>query len=381
MADANRRRILGDANENAPERWKWGGSVTPTVDLVLLVYARDEAELARFYGSLSGAFAANGLEQVMRLDTSDLGDHEHFGFRDGISQPLIEGLSKASSASSTLKAGEFILGYPNEYGLYTDRPTVSSGDDLAGILPKDVSGSGRADLGRNGSYLVFRQLKQDVVGFWQFLDRTTRDPDGTANPTAQIRLAAKMVGRWPSGAPLVMAPDEDNPGLSQANDFGFFAQDRLGLRCPIGAHIRRANPRDSLDPQPGSQRSIDVGKRHRILRRGREYGSPITPEQLERGVADTGDRGLHFICLNANLSRQFEFIHHTWVNNPKFAGLYDDPDPLIGPRRGPRDVFTIQAQPVRTRLRGLPCFITVQGGAYFFLPGIRAIRYLTTQGT
>ncbi|MFN2592499.1 MAG: Dyp-type peroxidase [Candidatus Dormibacteria bacterium] len=381
MADPNRSRLLGDVGENAPQRWTWGGPSNSTVDLILLMYAKDEAELSRFSGSLSGDLGSNGLEQVMRLDTTDLGGREHFGFRDGVSQPVIEGLSRTGSASNTLKAGEFILGYPNEYGLYTDRPMVPSSDGPGGVLLQDVAGSGRADLGRNGSYLAFRQLRQDVVGFWGFLDRATRAPDGTANPKAQARLAAKMVGRWPDGASLVLAPEEDNPGLSEANDFGYFAQDRLGLRCPIGAHVRRANPRDSLDPQPGSQKSIDVGKRHRILRRGREYGPPITPEQLQAGVAGTEDRGLHFICLNANLARQFEFIHHTWINNTKFAGLYDDPDPLVGPRRGTPDAFTIQAHPVRTRLKDLPGFVTVRGGGYFFLPGLRALRYLSTQGT
>ncbi len=96
------------------------------------------------------------------------------------------------------------------------------------------------------------------------------------------------------------------------------------MRCPIGAHVRRANPRDSLDPDPGTQKSIDIDNRHRLLRRGREYGPAATAEQIAAGVDDGAERGLHFVCLSANIARQFEFIQHTWLKNPKFSGLYDD---------------------------------------------------------
>jgi deferrochelatase/peroxidase EfeB len=149
--------------------------------------------------------------------------------------------------------------------------------------------------------------------------------------------------------------------------------------------VRRSNPRDSLDPDPGTQKSIDVGNRHRLLRRGREYGPPTAPEGLATGIDDGGiddgrERGLHFVCLSASIARQFEFIQRTWVNNPKFSGLYEDADPLVGSRRAGADSFSIQGQPVRTRLTGLPQFVTVRGGAYFFLPGIRAIRYLASLG-
>ena len=171
----------------------------------------------------------------------------------------------------------------------------------------------------------------------------------------------------------------DDPSLAKANDFGYFNEDPDGLRCPIGAHIRRANPRDSLDPDPGSRASVAINKRHRILRRGRGYGPRITVEEALRGDEEPDEpRGLHFLCLNANIARQFEFIQHTWVNDPKFAGLYDDPDPLVGARSGNRGDVTIQGRPVRTRLQGMPEFTSVRGGAYFFLPGIRALRYLAT---
>lgn len=380
MTTPHRRRILGDVEESAPEQWAWGGPSTAGVDLLLLVFAGDTAALARVYDPLAAGWAAGGLSLVTALETSDLGDKEHFGFRDGVSQPTIDGISsRVDRPANTIKAGEFLLGYPNEYGLYTDRPLLPASADSSGLLPRDAGGSGAADLGRNGSYLVFRQLRQDVRGFWQFLATAARNGDGPADRAGVYRLAARLVGRWTSGAPLILAPDEDQPALADRNDFDYAAADPDGYRCPLGAHIRRAHPRDELDPAPGSERSIAIDKRHRILRRGREYGSPLSiDEALTAAPATaTDDRGLHFICLNANIARQFEFVHHTWLNNPKFDGLYDDADPLVGAHRPSGGTFTMQGRPVRTRITGLPRFVHVRGGAYFFLPGIRALRYLS----
>ena len=381
MTVAHRSRILGDVDDNAPERWDWGGPRTPEVDAVLLLYARHEPALTALEAEQTRALGA-GLEILARLGTSDLQGHEPFGFRDGISQPLIEGLSKTGPAETTLHFGEFVLGYPNEYGRYTDRPILAQAADSARLLPTDPA-SGGADLGRNGTYLVFRQLSQDVRGFWRFLDQAARRPDGSSDPDRRLRLAAKMVGRWPSGAPLVQAPDADDPALATANDFAYFQHDRGGARCPIGAHIRRANPRDSLDPNPGSAESYAINRRHRILRRGREYGLQLTPEEaLKGGLANPveDERGLHFICLNGNIARQFEFINDTWLNDPKFAGLYDDADPLVGPSHPYGGSFTIQSDTVRERVTGVPRFVSVRGGAYFFLPGIAATRYLAGLG-
>jgi deferrochelatase/peroxidase EfeB len=138
---------------------------------------------------------------------------------------------------------------------------------------------------------VLRQLSQDVRAFWEFCDRATRRQDGSASREARVRLASKMVGRWPSGAPLVLAPDGDRPELSEENDFGYFATDGDGLRCPIAAHVRRSNPRDSLDPRPGSRESIEVANRHRLLRRGRQYGRFLSREDSVDGLdRDLGPR-------------------------------------------------------------------------------------------
>jgi Dyp-type peroxidase family len=237
-------------------------------------------------------------------------------------------------------------------------------EDPGCLLLPDPAGSGAVDFGRNGSYLVFRQLEQDVEGFWQFVDAATRRADGSPDSGGGAALAAKMVGRWPSGAPLVKAPDHDAPALAEDNDFAY-RDDPRGLACPIGAHVRRANPRDSLGPEPAA--SLDASDRHRLLRRARSYGP-------------AGGTGLYFICLAGDLARQFEFVQHTWLNSATFNGLYADADPLTGSRHPAGATFTIPARPVRRRYRGLPQFVRTRGGAYFFLPGVSAVRYLAQLG-
>ena len=176
MTTAHRSRILGDLDENAPARWEWGSPSGPRIDIALLLYARDDAGLQRLEAEQTRGLAPGGLALRHRLGTSDLDDFEPFGFRDGISQPFVEGLSKTGPPETTVRAGEFLLGYPNEYDLYTGRPLLDPAADPDATLPRDPEGSGRADLGRNGSYLVLRQLRQDVPGFWRFLDGVTPTP-------------------------------------------------------------------------------------------------------------------------------------------------------------------------------------------------------------
>ena len=377
--DAHRRRILGDVSPSAPERWLWGGPDTRTVDVLLLLFGESGSELetltAQHLEDVSGATL------VQRLQASNA-TFDHFGFRDAISQPSIAGL-RSGPPAQTIQTGEFLLGYPNEYRQYTNRPLIDPLEDPNVLLPNDAAGSGLHDLGRNGTYLVFRHLSQDVPAFWQWVDENV-GPNGTAEgkagraarEQARTALASKLVGRWPGGAPLTLSPDHDDPQLATAADFGYFQQDRDGLRCPIGAHVRRSNPRDSLDPNPGTPDSIRINKHHRLLRRGRKYGQPMAPTAaLTAPGGGEDERGLHFICLCANIERQFEFVQHTWVNSPKFDGLYDDPDPLVA---GGTPTFTVQAVPVRKRYRDLPAFVQTRGGGYFFLPGVGALRYLAT---
>jgi len=382
MVTTHKRRLLGDVGTSAPEDWVWGGPTAPQVDVLVLLYATAAAELEGLVALHVARLSGEGMRLLATLETRELDAFEHFGFHDGISQPVIEGLSKTGPWADTLRAGEFILGYPNEYGLYTPRPFVRSSMDPKGLLPAHSSQSGSHDLGRNGSYLVLRQLRQYVHRFWRYVDAAAKHVGGAGDPVARTRLASQMVGRWPSGAPLALAPEAEDERLSDANEFGYHGPDQYGYRCPIGSHVRRANPRDSLEPEPGSRKSILVGKRHRILRRGRGYGPRIDMQAALASDEDLDEeRGLHFMCLNANIARQFEFIQHSWINDPRFIGLYEDPDPLVGGTTEPERAFTIQGVPLRIRLRGIPEFTSVRGGGYFFMPGLRALRYLANIGS
>lgn len=214
-----------------------------------------------------------------------------------------------------------------------------------------------------------RQLRQDVVSFRRTLERLTEHVDGSSNVEARALLAARLVGRWPSGASLVASPWKEEASLAGQNEFGYHREDPDGLLCPLGAHVRRANPRDALAPNPGTEDSMIVNRRHRIIRRGRAYG-PVLPE----GRVDDADRGLMFVGVNANLARQFEFIQHSWLSDPRFNGFRHESDPLVSSVEN--NAFTVQATPVRHRYEGLPRFVTVVGGGYFFLPGISALKYL-----
>jgi len=394
MTGPNRSRFLGDVGESDPHYWAWGGPQDPPVDGLILLYANSPEVLDAQQAELAGRLDGLAIRQITVLDTRKLGNNEPFGFHDGISQPIIQGLPRASGAARAgtpggriVPAGEFLLGYPNAFGQLTSRPLLPAADDPRLLLPRDPAGSGAADLGRNGCYLVMRQLEQDVDGFWRYTAQATQRPDGSDDPGARTALAAKMVGRWPSGAPLVETPDRDDVRLGDHNDFGYHRADPLGLACPVGAHIRRVNPRDSLDPQPGTEASLAVNDGHRLLRRGRSYGpgdgAPAAAgngnhaERTARAdLAPQHGTGLHFICLAASLIRQFEFVQHTWLNNPTFHGLYDDTDPLVGSRDPRGATFTVPARPVRRRYRDLPQFVRTRGGAYFFLPGFSALRYL-----
>lgn len=365
----HRSRFLGDVGPSAPERWSWGGPNNPDIHAVLMVYANTEARLTSELSLLRQSWQQHDLVDIHTLLTSTLTTREHFGFADGISQPAIEGYHEAPSPLHLVKPGEFLLGYPNEYGAYTERPRLDDWRDPAGQLPLDVEGTPRRDLGRNGTYLVFRQLRQDVPAFRATLDALSRNPDGTPNPSARELLAAKLIGRWPSGASLIEAPWGEDASKATANEFRYHAEDPDGLKCPIGAHVRRANPRDALPPQPGTDASLEVNRRHRLIRRGRGYGP-----SLAEGAKDDADRGLVFITVNANISRQFEFVQHSWLLDPRFNGLSDQADPLMSVSN--ENQFVVPGDPVRRRCSGLPRFVTVAGGGYFFLPGVRALHFL-----
>ena len=378
MASPRRSRVLGDSAENDPAIWAWGGP-TAVVDAALLVYAEDEQELDKQLNNDLAVVPSSGVVEVATLAAGRQPDNrEHFGFMDGIGQPVIEGTGRETRQrrrtghATVVPAGEFVLGYDNVYGTPALMPSVAPADDPHKTLQPGADG--RRVLGQNGSYLVFRQIAQDVAGFWQFATRAGREL-WPADANAPIRFAAKCVGRWPSGASLVMHPANDvAPGDARAkaeNDFSYAPLDLHGTRCPLGVHIRRSNPRDSLGPDADQARAS--ANRHRLMRRGRSYGRRLADPLVDDGK----ERGLHFICLNADLERQFEFVQQTWINNQVFAGLASETDPIIGNQEASGGAFTIPETPLRRRVSNLQQFTRMRGGAYFFLPGIRALRFLT----
>jgi deferrochelatase/peroxidase EfeB len=407
MNEPSRARRLGDVQSNRPEDWAWGGSEPKLPDLIVMLYAR-QGQLAALEAVVTSGPWAEAFHAIDRLGTFDIGDIEPFGFPDGVSQPQLDwqqtlAFEKERLAyGNVLALGEVLLGYRNEYGLHTDRPLVNPMEDERAVgLPPAEDVPERRDLGRNGSYLVFRQLQQDVRGFWRFMDQAAQ-----SDPERRLALAEKMVGRRITGEPLVPLSDAPIPGTGRsptaiAHNHFTYEDDPEGTRCPFGAHVRRANPRTADLPggpqglgsrllrtlgftRAGFREDLVAPSRfHRLLRRGREYGPELTPDEaLEPAPEADEARGIHFICLAANIARQFEFVQNAWLASAKFAGLSDETDPILGnrvPLRGGTgtDLFSIpQPDLPPERVQGMPPFVAVRGGAYFFLPGIRALRYI-----
>jgi Dyp-type peroxidase family len=384
-----RSPLLGDGHENQPDNWKWGNKKHP-VDMIILCFAKDKDSLNDMLSKQRILFQQYSIHRLATLDTyetmmSKNGDFfEHFGFRDGISTPRLTGLPDQKHNDPTLtKAGEFVLGYENEYGSYTPSPEASPMVDPKCLLPPSFITSGYKDLGKNGSYLVFRQLEQDVYAFWKYLIDNSRETGSTKEEQA-IHLGAKMVGRWPGGAPIAIN-NFDFSEHGKFDEFIYSSQDAKGYGCPYGAHIRRTNPRDMLHSGREPEQSSEITKKHQIIRRGRIYGKPLVEsmkpvDMLKMLKNDNVERGLHFICLAADIGKQFEFIQTVWANNFTFAGRCNEVDPLISPRspKAPYQCveFTVNGAPLRRNYDNIPQFTTMKGGAYFFLPGLRALRFI-----
>jgi hypothetical protein len=274
-------------------------------------------------------------------------------------------------------AGEMVLGYLDNRGFFPPTPVVPAKVDKQNDLPlppetsrhwpqfSKVDSLTPRDLGRNGTFLVIRQLEQHTEEFNAYLEATQRDlaakyPD---HEISREWIGAKIIGRWKDGTSLVRNPD-GVPGRAIDNDFLFGLEDPQGLRCPFGAHIRRANPRDGI--RPGDKSELAISNRHRIFRVGRPY--------IE-GDNSRMARGLLFMCINADIERQFEFVQQTWLLAPSFHGLSRDSDALTAAtsRAGAYAIPTPQG-PVM--LPETPNLVTVRGGGYFFLPSRSALRFL-----
>ncbi len=394
-------RVLGDTGEDAPAHWAWGAG-DKAVDAALIVYGGAPDHAAAVAAQLE-TLTGHGGTKVAQIDTRNItGENpvkEAFGFADGISQPIIRGTRRwiaRQDAQHVVEPGEFILGYPDNRGYLPTTATLPAEADpqrhLCAYHPTaldhdwprfgEAAAARRRDLGRNGSFLVIRQLDQDAALFKKTVAAMAKaaaaHPLGPKDLTPAQRqhwVSAKMVGRWKDGTSLVRYPFEPGtgwdgkkkPAPAPDNDFLFGSEDPSGLRCPFSAHIRRTNPRESFEP--GSARQLDITNRHRILRMGRPY----EPQ------AAGGNPGLLFMCLNGNLERQFEFIQQTWVMSRLFHGLSGEVDAILGRgRKGGQ--LTIPTPRGSIVLPGIQDFVTLRGGAYFFMPGKSALRYLARIG-
>lgn len=427
MGMANRGRILGDlAAENSPEGWRWRDTSVPdvddarTVEAMLIIYAPTSVDLDAAVALQRESLKSCGGETIgPAIRTVTLGDpkgtiqtdpnhresYEHFGFRDGITTPVIRGTEQFTpyhAPRDVVEPGEFILGYRNNQGYFAPSIIVDAVSDRGENLPiaadavpfgfADFRGADEQfssrDFGRNGTFIVLRQVEQNVSGFKNF----TADQAATLNAhygrdqlahtvgdtvTADW-VAAKMMGRWRDGRPMVGNPTYANlfGDRRPNNDFAYGRDDPRGHGCPLGAHIRRANPRDSREPDDLLEQLIT--NRHRLLRRGRAYfydaanGSyPVTDPP------PTSERGLVFVAICADLERQFELVQQSWLGLPSFHGLDNEPDP-IGSTAQPEQErrFTIPTPSGPLLLRDMQSFVKVRAGGYFFLPSRSAINYL-----
>ncbi|HEX5619795.1 MAG TPA: Dyp-type peroxidase [Solirubrobacteraceae bacterium] len=344
---------LGDRGPSAPSQWE-AGLGTGEAHALVTVYGVDAERLEQARQALKGVGAAAAVRIVHEQRAAELEQtRDHFGFYDGIAQPAIAGSGVAPRPGDgqpdgrggwrPVRTGEFLHGYEDEDGLLPEAPA--------------------APFDRNGTFAVYRKLHMDVAAFRRFL----RDADFPGGPEL---LAAKIVGRWRDGTPLVRSPSQSDPSLAAdpaaINDFAY-AGDPDGLRCPLGAHIRRGNPRDARGFFDGR-----LSNRHRIIRRGRPYGPPLPPDAYD----DDGiDRGLVFVCFNASIWRQFETVQALWIDDGDPFGLGPDKDFLIGEPHGTEGKMTIQGRPPFF-LKPQPRFVTMRGGEYLYRPSMSGLRWL-----
>ncbi|MDX8447402.1 cytochrome P450 [Mesorhizobium captivum] len=400
MGNPERSRILDDTGPDAADKWQWGSAKTP-VDAVVICYAEEPAALKGEITTTKRKTTGAGMKIVAELPLivnrspkrdgaksqhagnsgkpERLRAYEHFGFADGVSQPIVRGTSRANKGAAPMHLvapGEFLFGYRDEHGFYPASPSVEAAQDRTGILSqvrrnRQIPGQPPPprDFGRNGSFLVVRQFEQHVELFNDYCKHAAAwAAHETGDDAITPRwVAAKMLGRWQDGSSLVRNPD-GRPGRGVDNDFALGAEDPQGHRCPLGSHIRRSNPRDSLGEDRETQ--IRIGKRHRILRVGRTYE--------KKGRSGKVEKGLLFMCLNADIERQYEFIQQTWVSSSSFQGLVGEKDPTIGARDG-GGRFSIPSWEKVTVLKDMPQFVTTKGGGYFFMPSRSALRYLISR--
>lgn len=346
---AARARQLGDDGVNDPKNWDlpYGKG---EIHIGMSAFSDSEEKRRQILGIARQQF--EGFSGVSILAMQDFGaqpgDLNSLGYKDGIDQPPIEGSGgePLPGQGRPIKAGEFILGYPGESGVALPMPQPEI-------------------LGRNSTYVGFRKYQTRVGSFNRFLQA-----HGSTEQEREL-LAAKLVGRWRSGAPLVLAPDSDNPALGadpQRNNSFNYANDSRGRQAPRGCHIRRMNPRDAQ-----LTRLTDVNL-HRVIRRGTTYGLPYDPNALAE-ADDEVPRGAIFLFISAKAMATIEFLQQEWINDGNFIGLGDERDPIIGLQEEGA-TFTIPRDPVRHLVRGIETFNVLRGGEYFFMPSLSALNWI-----
>ena len=347
-----RAATLGDTGESAPEHWDepWRSG---EVHLLVSCYSTDPQKLDTHCRTLLAGLPKGVSELTPHQDGGRIVDDkgqskEHFGFADGLSNPAIAGLPgegnpglvgnpNGKGGFSDVPAGEFVLGYPGIGGEQRELP-------VPGLLS------------RNGTFLVFRKLAQDVAGFREYVDRQCQMLSSISEEHDREFLAAKMVGRWRDGSPLVRHPRKPN-ATDQTNSFDY-TDDPEGALCPLGAHMRRANPRNSLGLDG------ELTMRRRIIRRGIPYGDFVPATD----IPDKEPRGIVFLAYMSGIERQFEFVQQQWMNSGDDFRQGNDKDPLVGDHDGSgRMVVPGDARAGRPPFlcTDIPRFVTVKGGGYF----------------
>lgn len=364
---AERARLVGDTGTSGPENWI-GGFGTGNDHVLVTLHAISPEAMTQYSGRLSALFAEDdAFQELWRGDGMALMEMQdgkpvpttkvHFGYTDGISMTTIRGGPERYKPDHQQPCEPWLFVLLDEAENY--------------FVPEP------RELGLNGSFAVFKMIRTDVVGFEDFLQskKDQIDPE---------LLAAKMCGRWRNGVPLALSPETDSPqggvSLENLNDFEYVnadgSGDPKGLLCPVGAHIRRVNPRGQ--PITGQGDPGGSNSTHRLIRRGMPYGPAYDPTQPYDGI----ERGLLGYFINSNIENQYEFVLSQWVNDSEFAGAVRLPpkskDPLIGTQDPAESIFVIPqakgAPPIR--IAGLSSFITTQAAAYCFLPSITAIQFI-----
>lgn len=345
---AARAAMLGDIGPNHPDQWE-DEMANEELHAVVILFAKDREERERciqkhqkFLDQAPGVRILSSLllEAVPPFDYV----HEHFGYRDRITTPVIEGMGVEATPGShpASKPGEFFLGYADDTGVIPVQPQPE-------ILVK------------NGSFLAYRKMQEHVGAFRDFLKA-----NGNTEEEQEL-VAAKLMGRWrKTGAPLVLCPHADDKELGfddqRNNNFDFEKMDPHGYACPVGSHIRRMNVRDKNVSQ--------IMNRRLIIRRGGTYGPHLPDDAPDDGA----NRGIAVFGGCVDLVRQFEFLISVWANDPEFREL-NERDPFCGSIDGAFEM-TIPKRPIKKKLKSLKAFTTLKGGGYFFIPGIRGLNYL-----